>query len=80
MTSTGLPPGSAVPIQLAPNLDPADAAHVPRWLDELRSVGLKASLGLTTGEIRDAMVRGNDYAAGLTGLRLAGWQGERGGG
>lgn len=38
MTSTGLPPGAAVPIPMAPDLDPADVAHVPRWLDELREV------------------------------------------
>lgn len=29
---------TARPIQLAPDLDPADAASIPRWLDELREV------------------------------------------
>ncbi len=67
MTSTGLPPGTAVPIQRAPNLDPADAVHVPRWLAELAYVEQRAQQPRRPGH-------------DLSRLVLPAGQGERGGG
>lgn len=41
---------TARPIQLAPDLDPADTAHVQRWLDEL--VGVVERAGAWLGHHR----------------------------